>query len=239
MDHSVKPVVRLKRGPTYATAEEIERAKAERDARRDRLAKERARAIAEGRGEAAEEEAADTRSIEWGEHEAGEADAVLDEAAPHVPFLAPSHEAPAPHEEQPPMSALPQEGPEAADPMPILSWENEPRHDEAVLARAAVPILEPRDQRVHRVANRVGYVATGKPEETLELLRRAAARANVPATRYLDVFAKVGRQHCHRETPDCAPCPLAAKCAYKRKVDAEAGQRRGIGKWFRRGDGRA
>lgn len=80
--------------------------------------------------------------------------------------------------------------------------------------------MEPRDVRIHRVANRVGYVATLKPEETLDLLRKAAARSGTAANTYLEIFAKVGRTHCHRETPDCTPCPLAGKCSFKAKQDA-------------------
>lgn len=89
---------------------------------------------------------------------------------------------------------------------------------------------EPRDVRVHRVANRVGYVATLKPEETLDLLRKAAARANKPMSAYIDPFAKVGRTHCHRDGPDCVNCPLGAKCAYKAKEDAraESSKERGV-----------
>lgn len=90
------------------------------------------------------------------------------------------------------------------------------------------PILEPRDVRIHRVANRVGYVQTGRPQETLDLLRRAAARTNVPSSKYTEVFAKVGRTHCHREQPECGPCPLAKKCAYNQKTAVKATPSRGV-----------
>jgi hypothetical protein len=96
--------------------------------------------------------------------------------------------------------------------------------------------MEPRDVRIHRVANRSGYVATLRPEETLDLLRKAAARGSTQPNTYLEIFAKVGRTHCFRDAPDCPPCPLAGKCAYKAKQD-QRGAKEGkgvLGKFFGR-----
>ncbi|MBN2371889.1 MAG: endonuclease III [Vicinamibacteria bacterium] len=66
------------------------------------------------------------------------------------------------------------------------------------------------DTHVHRIANRLGLVATRAPEKTERML------AVVLSRRYWieinDLLVTFGQNVCHPTSPRCSRCPLAARC---------------------------
>lgn len=66
------------------------------------------------------------------------------------------------------------------------------------------------DTHVHRISNRLGYVATKTPEQTEYALRKKLPR------RYWSVFNTLlvafGRNTCRPLSPLCSRCPVAAYC---------------------------
>ena len=66
------------------------------------------------------------------------------------------------------------------------------------------------DTHVHRINNRLGYVATATPFETEMQLR-----AKLPEEywlRYNAVFVSFGQHTCRPQKPKCAACPIARYC---------------------------
>lgn len=251
-----KPVPRIKPGPEYATEEEIEELKKrEQEAREKNRSK---RAVVWGATAKAEEKdiAQDPGPKNTGKQPE-------EDPLPRLPETDPQDDSPIkqepgpdrstgqtdrperPGQDQAPLNGVPapQERKETIEPPPASLLKEEKRRPEKSPLKDPLDqtgggptrFLEPRDVRIHRVANRVGYVTTGRPNETLDLLRRAAARTNVPPSKYTEVFARIGRTHCSLERPQCESCPLNAKCVYKKKLDAKQAQDRGVlGRFFHR-----
>lgn len=72
------------------------------------------------------------------------------------------------------------------------------------------------DTHVHRISNRFGYVKTGDPHETEEVLRK-----QLPRKYWIDYNAMLvlwGQNVCKPVSPLCSQCPLAALCA-RREVN--------------------
>jgi uncharacterized protein len=233
-----RPAARIQPGPDYASQKEIEAARARKEAERE---KERARQERQNGRSKREVVWGDRQKLSAQEPEAPERTEEKTKGPSEIPVA--SHDGPEGKEkiqepvpdinqvDLPPVTKEPEASEEKPDPgAPSRSYPSADRGD------GPQPLLEPRDTRIHRVANRIGYVTTGRPTETLDLLRRAAARSHVPASRYTEVFARIGRTHCHREDPQCGTCPLNAKCAYKRKLDAQAAQQQKgvLGRFFQR-----
>ena len=66
------------------------------------------------------------------------------------------------------------------------------------------------DTHVHRISNRLGYVATKTPEET-----EFALRAKLPRTYWADyntLMVTFGRQVCRPVSPLCSRCPVSRFC---------------------------
>jgi len=66
------------------------------------------------------------------------------------------------------------------------------------------------DTHVHRIANRLGFVATRTPAET-----EAALRARLPRRHWIglnDLLVTFGQNVCHPTSPRCSSCPVAALC---------------------------
>jgi endonuclease-3 len=66
------------------------------------------------------------------------------------------------------------------------------------------------DVHVHRIANRLGWVATGTPEETEQALERLVPR-RLWAT-LNRVLVNHGQQVCRPTSPRCSACVIAAQC---------------------------
>lgn len=76
----------------------------------------------------------------------------------------------------------------------------------------AIPV----DTHVHRISNRLGLVATKKPEETEEALSKS-----VPRKYWLelnDLFVRFGQTTCKPIGPRCGECSLRGSCSYYRTV---------------------
>jgi hypothetical protein len=70
---------------------------------------------------------------------------------------------------------------------------------------------------VHRVANRLGWVNTKDPQETIEILSKEAKKMKEDVYKYLDSLAKLGKIFCHEDTPNCIRCPMNERCKYRRE----------------------
>jgi endonuclease-3 len=67
------------------------------------------------------------------------------------------------------------------------------------------------DTHVHRICNRLGFVATKTPDHTETALREKLPRRWwIPINDLLVVF---GQQHCTPLSPKCSRCPVARECA--------------------------
>lgn len=72
------------------------------------------------------------------------------------------------------------------------------------------------DIHVHRIANRLGWVRTGHPEDTEQALMRL-----IPKGLWLHVnrvFVQFGRAICLPRKPRCYDCPIRRLCAYPHKT---------------------
>lgn len=66
------------------------------------------------------------------------------------------------------------------------------------------------DTHVHRISNRLGYVATKTPEETEQALR---SKLPVPYWRdYNTLLVAFGQQICRPVSPFCSRCPVSDYC---------------------------
>jgi len=66
------------------------------------------------------------------------------------------------------------------------------------------------DTHVHRISNRLGYVATKNPEET-----EFALRDKLPTTYWIDfntLMVAFGRRICRPISPLCSKCPVSGYC---------------------------
>jgi endonuclease-3 len=66
------------------------------------------------------------------------------------------------------------------------------------------------DVHVHRIANRLGFVRTRRPEET-----EWALRAKLPRRHWIglnDLLVAFGQNVCRPLSPRCSACPVRAAC---------------------------
>ncbi len=66
------------------------------------------------------------------------------------------------------------------------------------------------DTHVHRISNRLGYVATRTPEETESALRNKLPRKHWKT--YNDLLVTFGQNLCAPISPWCTRCPVASYC---------------------------
>jgi len=70
-------------------------------------------------------------------------------------------------------------------------------------------------ENVHRVANRLGWVSTDKPDDTIKILTKEAEKMKENVYKYLDSLAKLGKNFCHEKDPACIKCPMNQGCKYR------------------------
>ncbi|MCD6467694.1 MAG: DUF87 domain-containing protein [Thermoplasmata archaeon] len=70
-------------------------------------------------------------------------------------------------------------------------------------------------EHVHRVANRLGWVSTSTPDETISLLTEEAKKMKEDPFQYLQSLAKLGERYCHEVNPECIRCPMNDGCRYR------------------------
>ena len=68
---------------------------------------------------------------------------------------------------------------------------------------------------VHRVANRLGWVSTDDPNETISILSKEAKKMGEDPFKYLHTLAKLGEKFCKEENPNCIKCPMRDRCRYR------------------------
>lgn len=66
------------------------------------------------------------------------------------------------------------------------------------------------DVHVHRIANRLGWIKTKKPEESEVELTKIIPKKYVPITN--QVFVRLGQEICKPIHPTCNECPLSSYC---------------------------
>ncbi len=67
------------------------------------------------------------------------------------------------------------------------------------------------DTHVHRIANRLGLVATTNPEDTEHALEEV-----LPRTLWIDIndlLVTFGQHVCHPTSPRCSACPVSERCS--------------------------
>ena len=93
--------------------------------------------------------------------------------------------------------------------------------DEKVVKHVDVSQVEPpkkaptKAEHVHRVANRLGWVSTATPDETIAILTKEAKKMKEDPFKYLQSLAKLGEKYCHEKDPNCIRCPMSEKCRYR------------------------
>jgi len=70
-------------------------------------------------------------------------------------------------------------------------------------------------QNVHRTANRLGWVSTNDPDDTIKTLTKEAEKMKENVYKYLDSLAKLGKNFCHEKDPVCIKCPMNQGCKYR------------------------
>lgn len=75
--------------------------------------------------------------------------------------------------------------------------------------KAAIPV----DTHVFRVANRLGLVRAGTPEEAEKQLMAAIPEEKWSRAHHWMIWH--GRRICHSQRPDCENCPLSSLCRYR------------------------
>ena len=68
---------------------------------------------------------------------------------------------------------------------------------------------------VTRVANRLGWVDTNDPDETINLLTEEAQKMKENVYKYLDSLAQLGKNFCYETDPKCIKCPMNDGCQYR------------------------
>lgn len=66
------------------------------------------------------------------------------------------------------------------------------------------------DTHVHRISNRLGFVATEAPDQT-----ELALRAKLPRRHWIglnDLLVGFGQNLCHPTSPHCSTCPVSRSC---------------------------
>jgi endonuclease-3 len=67
------------------------------------------------------------------------------------------------------------------------------------------------DTHVHRISNRLGWVATKTPEQTEMRLRDTMPRRLwIPIN---ELMVRHGQRVCHPTSPKCSICTIAEECA--------------------------
>ncbi|RLF43121.1 MAG: hypothetical protein DRN18_00915 [Thermoplasmata archaeon] len=97
------------------------------------------------------------------------------------------------------------------------------KEDMILVTPNSIPSLEAKEKRkprkaeiVHRVANRLGWVSTSTPDETISILSNEAKKMGEDPFKYLQTLAKLGERFC-KEEPECKKCPMRDRCRYRLK----------------------
>ncbi|MEF8847525.1 MAG: DUF87 domain-containing protein [Candidatus Thermoplasmatota archaeon] len=69
---------------------------------------------------------------------------------------------------------------------------------------------------VSRVANRLGWVSTDDANEAMEKLTKEAEKMNENVYKYLQSLARLGKDFCHKQNPDCSKCPMNESCNFSK-----------------------
>lgn len=68
----------------------------------------------------------------------------------------------------------------------------------------------PVDTHVHRISNRLGWISTKAPDESMEALMDEIPKRFWPEIN--ELFVQFGQNICHPVSPFCSRCPVELKC---------------------------
>jgi hypothetical protein len=85
------------------------------------------------------------------------------------------------------------------------------------------PVLQPstennvtdKAKNVTRVANRLGWVDTDDPDKAIQILTSEADKMKENVYKYLESLARLGKNFCHENNPECIKCPMNQGCKYR------------------------
>jgi hypothetical protein len=72
-------------------------------------------------------------------------------------------------------------------------------------------------KNVTRVAYRLGWINVNDPDEAIKILTKEAEKMNENVYKYLESLAKLGKNYCHINNPNCIKCPMKGGCNYRKK----------------------
>ncbi|SFM50319.1 endonuclease III domain-containing protein [Thermodesulforhabdus norvegica] len=84
----------------------------------------------------------------------------------------------------------------------------------------------PVDTHVHRIANRLGWVNTRRPEETEENLKEVIPKTWIPYVN--DLFVKHGQTLCRPKRPLCEECNVRNYCQYWKDREHQKGPEKNL-----------
>jgi hypothetical protein len=73
---------------------------------------------------------------------------------------------------------------------------------------------------VTRVAKRLGWIDTDDTDEAIKILTKEADKMKENVYKYLESLAKLGRDFCHPDNPNCIKCPMNTGCKYRASLSA-------------------
>ncbi|UCH71554.1 MAG: DUF87 domain-containing protein [Thermoplasmatales archaeon] len=76
-------------------------------------------------------------------------------------------------------------------------------------------------KNVARIAKRLGWISTDEPDEAIKILTKEAEKMNENVYKYLESLAKLGKDFCYEETPECIKCPMRQGCKYFASTGSE------------------
>ena len=66
-----------------------------------------------------------------------------------------------------------------------------------------------------RVAYRLGWITVDDPDEAMKILTKEAEKMNENVYKYLESLAKLGKDYCYKDSPNCIKCPMKDGCNYR------------------------
>ena len=103
--------------------------------------------------------------------------------------------------------------PKAPAPPPLVSKETKPSSEPSKPQIKEENVTD-KAKLVSRVANRLGWVDIDDPDEAIKKLTKEAEKMNENVYKYLESLARLGRDFCHTENPNCIKCPMNNGCKY-------------------------
>jgi len=103
--------------------------------------------------------------------------------------------------------------PKVPAPPPLVSKDTT-KPSESLKPPEKTENLTDKAKLVSRIANRLGWVETDDPDEAIKKLTKEAEKMNENVYKYLESLARLGKDFCYIENPNCVKCPMNNGCKY-------------------------